>query len=109
MREILNELVECWSTGEPAALGTVVATFGSAPRQPSAPMLVRSSGLVTASVSGGCVEGAVYELAGEVLRDGTPAPEILAHRGSGTGRPLRELSSPIHAKPQQSPSEVAIA
>lgn len=75
MREILDELVECWSTGEPVALGTVVATFGSAPRQPGASMLVRRSGSITGSVSGGCVEGAVYELAGEVLCEGTPALE----------------------------------
>ncbi|RHW24925.1 XdhC/CoxI family protein [Nocardioides immobilis] len=75
MREILAELVECWSAGEPVALGTVVATFGSAPRQPGASMLVRRSGAVTGSVSGGCVEGAVYERADEVLRGAAPALE----------------------------------
>ncbi len=35
-------------------------------------MVVAPDGTVTGSVSGGCVEGAVYELAGQVVADGTP-------------------------------------
>ena len=38
-------------------------------------MLVAPDSSVTGSVSGGCVEGAVYELATEVIRTGTPRLE----------------------------------
>src|SRR6202000_1642721 len=53
-------------------VGTVVATFRSAPREPGSAMLVGLDGEVTGSVSGGCVEGAVYELATEVIDSGVP-------------------------------------
>src|SRR5699024_11818116 len=51
---------------------TVIDTSKSAPRGPGASMLVSASGEVTGSVSGGCVEGAVYEEALEVIRTGVP-------------------------------------
>jgi xanthine dehydrogenase accessory factor len=53
----------------------VVRTFRSAPRQPGASMVVAPDGSVAGSVSGGCVEGAVYELATEVAKTGTPRLE----------------------------------
>ncbi len=64
-----------WRAGETAGLGTVVRTFRSAPRPPGASMGVAPDGSVTGSVSGGCVEGAVYELATEVAKSGTPRLE----------------------------------
>jgi xanthine dehydrogenase accessory factor len=64
-----------WHAGDTAGLGTVVRTFRSAPRPPGAAMVVAPDGSVTGSVSGGCVEGAVYELAAEVARTGTPRLE----------------------------------
>jgi xanthine dehydrogenase accessory factor len=73
VREVLDELVRWWRAGEPVGLATVVATFRSAPRAPGAAMLVGPHGAVSGSVSGGCVEGAVYELANEVVASGTPA------------------------------------
>ena len=72
MREILPDLHGWWEQGRPAALGTVVATWKSAPRMPGASMVVGPAGAVVGSVSGGCVEGAVYQLAGQVLASGTP-------------------------------------
>src|SRR4051794_35466058 len=56
-------------------MGTVVATFRSAPRPPGASMLVGPDGTAVGSVSGGCVEGAVYELAEEVTASGVPVLE----------------------------------
>ena len=56
----------------PLALATVVGTLRSAPRQPGASMLVGPGGEAVGSVSGGCVEGAVYELAQQVLATGRP-------------------------------------
>ncbi|MFC6706928.1 XdhC family protein [Flexivirga alba] len=70
MREVLTELMQWYDAGETVGVGTVVATFRSAPRPPGASMLVGPGGEAVGSVSGGCVEGAVYELAGEVLESG---------------------------------------
>lgn len=72
MREVLPQLLEWWERDEPVGMGTVVATFRSAPRPPGASMLVGPGGEAVGSVSGGCVEGAVYELAQETVGEGTP-------------------------------------
>src|SRR4051794_41855604 len=72
MRDVLGKLGEWWGKGETAALATVVGTYSSAPRQPGASMLVGPAGEAVGSVSGGCVEGAVYELGQQVLDDGRP-------------------------------------
>ncbi|AHH93913.1 xanthine dehydrogenase accessory factor [Kutzneria viridogrisea] len=72
MRDVLAEVSSQWQGGRPSALGTVVATFHSAPRAPGAAMLVAEDGQVWGSVSGGCVEGAVYELAQRVMAEGRP-------------------------------------
>ena len=72
MREVLPELLEWWRSGEEIGVGTVVATFRSAPRPPGASMLVGPDDTAVGSVSGGCVEGAVYELGKEVVESGVP-------------------------------------
>src|SRR5918911_2018468 len=61
-----------WEAGETVGVGTVVATFQSAPRPPGASMLVGEDGTAVGSVSGGCVEGAVYDLAQSVVESGEP-------------------------------------
>ncbi|MFJ9590073.1 XdhC family protein [Streptomyces acidicola] len=78
MRELAPHLLEWAAAGDAYAVASVVAVTGSAPRRPGAALAVRSDGTVVGSVSGGCVEGAVYELAQEVLASGTPE---LAHFG----------------------------
>lgn len=72
MRDVLDELDRRYRAGEPVGLGTVVGTFSSAPRDPGAAMLVGADGTVAGSVSGGCIEGAVYELAEQAIADGVP-------------------------------------
>ena len=72
MREVMDDLLRWWEAGETVGVGTVVATFQSAPRPPGASMLVGPGGEAVGSVSGGCVEGAVYELGQEVVESGTP-------------------------------------
>ena len=67
MREVLTELMRWWEAGETVGVGTVVATFQSAPRPAGASMLVGPDGEAVGSVSGGCVEGAVYELGQAVV------------------------------------------
>ena len=75
MREVLDELMGWWEAGETVGVGTVVATFQSAPRPPGASMLVGPGGTAVGSVSGGCVEGAVYELGQSVVESGLPVLE----------------------------------
>jgi xanthine dehydrogenase accessory factor len=72
MREVLPDLMRWWREGRSTGVGTVIATFRSAPRPPGASMLVGPSGEAVGSVSGGCVEGAVYELGRSVLASGDP-------------------------------------
>ena len=74
MRDILSKVAKWWEAGETFGLATVVRTFRSAPRDPGAALAVLSSGdnEVIGSVSGGCVEGAVYELSIDVCQDGSP-------------------------------------
>ncbi len=75
MRDVLDELMAWWEAGETVGVGTVVATFQSAPRPAGASMLVGPDESAVGSVSGGCVEGAVYELAQSVVASGEPVLE----------------------------------
>ncbi|MFF9765667.1 XdhC family protein [Streptomyces sp. NPDC014636] len=71
MREILPALERWYAARIPFGLATVVAVSRSAPRGPGAAMAVGPDDEVVGSVSGGCVEGAVFELAQEVVASGT--------------------------------------
>jgi len=70
MRDIVDGLAGWRAAGIPFAVATVVRTWQSAPRQPGAAMAVNELGEVLGSVSGGCVEGAVYAAAEEVRKTG---------------------------------------
>ncbi|MBF6047335.1 XdhC/CoxI family protein [Streptomyces sp. NRRL B-1677] len=70
MLDIAEELHRWAEQGRDFAVATVVAVSGSAPRGPGAALAVDSRGTVIGSVSGGCVEGAVYELCRQALADG---------------------------------------
>jgi xanthine dehydrogenase accessory factor len=76
MLDIADELHRWCEEGRSFAVATVVAVGGSAPRRPGAALAVDAAGQAVGSVSGGCVEGAVYELCQEVLETGEP----LLHR-----------------------------
>ncbi|MBJ7005101.1 MULTISPECIES: XdhC family protein [Streptomyces] len=73
MRDIAQGLSSWSASGKRFAVATVVRTWKSAPRQAGSSLAVAEDGEVIGSVSGGCVEGAVYELASEVLESGQPA------------------------------------
>ncbi|MER5948669.1 XdhC/CoxI family protein [Streptomyces sp. NPDC001904] len=75
MLDIAEELDRWVEQGRDFAVATVVAVGGSAPRQPGAALAVDSEGTAIGSVSGGCVEGAVYELCRQALEDGEPVLE----------------------------------
>ena len=72
MRDVLDRLERWAADGTPVAVATVVATERSAPRDPGAVLAVSESGDVVGSVTGGCVEPAVYGEAREVLAGGEP-------------------------------------
>src|SRR3954462_5922445 len=75
VRDVLDDLIGWWQAGEAVGMGTVVATWRSAPRPAGASMLVGPDGTAVGSVSGGCVEGAVYEEARDAVETGVPALE----------------------------------
>ncbi|MEV4921480.1 XdhC/CoxI family protein [Streptomyces roseoverticillatus] len=75
MLEIAGELHAWAAQGRDFAVATVVAVGGSAPRGPGAALAVDREGTVIGSVSGGCVEGAVYELCRQALADGETVVE----------------------------------
>ncbi|MET8565273.1 XdhC/CoxI family protein [Streptomyces flaveolus] len=70
MLDIAEELNRWVEQGRDFAVATVLAVDGSAPRQPGAALAVGADGTAIGSVSGGCVEGAVYELCRQALEDG---------------------------------------
>lgn len=76
MRDILSDLDQ-WDAGEnkSIAIATVIQTWGSSPRRAGAKMAITPDGKITGSVSGGCVEGAVFDTGVEVLK--TNRPQLL--------------------------------
>ncbi|AYC37673.1 XdhC family protein [Streptomyces griseorubiginosus] len=70
MLDIADELHRWVEQGRDFAVATVVAVGGSAPRRPGAALAVDADGTAIGSVSGGCVEGAVYDLCQQALQDG---------------------------------------
>ncbi|MET7897288.1 XdhC family protein [Streptomyces mirabilis] len=70
MLDIADELNRWLEEGRDFAVATVVAVSGSAPRGPGAALAVDADGTAIGSVSGGCVEGTVYDLCAQALQDG---------------------------------------
>jgi xanthine dehydrogenase accessory factor len=72
VREVRDDIHRWLARGDRVALATVVATRRSAPRPIGAKLAISAGGELAGSVSGGCVENEVYEIAREVLVDGPP-------------------------------------
>jgi xanthine dehydrogenase accessory factor len=72
MRDILSDLDHWREENKSIALATVIQTWGSSPRRAGAKMAITPEGGITGSVSGGCVEGAVYEEGVEALKRNQP-------------------------------------
>ncbi|RZI53460.1 MAG: XdhC/CoxI family protein [Pseudonocardia sp.] len=73
MREILDQLVSWNHENITYAVATVVQTFGSAPLGPGTAMAVSEHGAVVGSISGGCIEAAVVDIAHDVISTGQPS------------------------------------
>ena len=78
--EILSRLAELRAAGRRAALATVVRIVGSAYRRPGAKFLIEETGDTLGSVSGGCLEADVREVAQGVMATGRPS---LRHYSTG--------------------------
>jgi xanthine dehydrogenase accessory factor len=72
VRDVLPTIEGWIRDGKRVAICTVVRVERSAPRLPGSVMAVADSGEVAGSVTGGCVESALYEQTGEVLAGGPP-------------------------------------
>jgi xanthine dehydrogenase accessory factor len=72
VKEVLPELKTWSERGDRVAMATVIAVRRSAPRPPGAKLAVNEHGEIAGSVSGGCVEGAVVEIAERVLAGESP-------------------------------------
>jgi len=104
MREVLDELNDWTREGEDIALATVVETWGSSPRPLGSKMLVTRSGKMAGSVSNGCIEGAVFEEAQEVLKTRKPkvaafgvADEVAFEVGLACGGHIEVFIEPLGA------------
>ncbi|QNG17484.1 XdhC family protein [Rhodococcus triatomae] len=75
MDTVLEAIHRQWKSRRPVAIATVLAVTGSAPRDPGAMMAVQADGTVVGSISGGCVEGAIFDTAQNVLDTGEPRIE----------------------------------
>src|SRR5262245_45879032 len=105
MRDILYDLDNWRSENEPIALATVIQTWGSSPRRAGAKMALTSDGKITGSVSGGCVEGAVFDTGVEVLKKNRPqllhfgvADETAWEVGLACGGSIDIFVNPLQSK-----------
>ena len=83
MRDVMADVKAWIANGDPVALATVISTWGSAPRPAGSRMAISKSGKIAGSVSGGCLEGEVFEQAQKILK-GKPAS--LLHYGVSDDR-----------------------
>ncbi|MGW0711643.1 XdhC family protein [Streptomyces sp. NPDC002643] len=90
--------------GRDFAVATVVRVGGSAPRPPGAALAVSDDGTAIGSVSGGCVEGAVYDLCVQALRDDITVLEEFGYSdddafavGLTCGGTIEVLVTPVRA------------
>ncbi|QLH20421.1 XdhC family protein [Streptomyces sp. Rer75] len=104
MLDIAAELNRWVEEGRDFAVATVVAVGGSAPRGPGAALAVDAEGTAIGSVSGGCVEGAVYDRCVQALSDGETVLERFGYSdddafavGLTCGGELEVLVIPVRA------------
>ncbi|MCS0605389.1 XdhC family protein [Streptomyces sp. LP11] len=105
MLDLAEELDVWLREGRAFAVATVVAVGGSAPRGPGAALAVDSAGTVVGSVSGGCVEGAVYDLCQQALETGESVTERFGYSdedafavGLTCGGVIDMLITPVSAR-----------
>lgn len=105
MQEVIADIDQWRQENEPVALATVVQTWGSAPRRAGAKMALTPDGKISGSVSGGCVEGAVFEEGAQALAANRPkllhfgvADETAWNVGLACGGTIEVFVEPLHAE-----------
>ncbi|MEU5400385.1 XdhC/CoxI family protein [Streptomyces sp. NPDC005963] len=105
MLDIADDLNRWVAQGRAFAVATVVGISGSAPRQLGAALAVDTEGNAIGSVSGGCVEAAVYDLCRQANEDGRPVRERFDHDdedafavGLSCGGAIDILITPVRAR-----------
>ena len=71
LQDVLRAIEEAGARGERMALATIVAVRGSTYRREGARLLVPAEGAPIGTISGGCLEGDVCQIAEDVMRDGS--------------------------------------
>ncbi len=74
--QVLAKVDEWAREGRRSVLGTIVRTWGSAPRPVGALVAIRDDGQVIGSVSGGCVEDDLVARVGDLFRDGAVPEKV---------------------------------
>ena len=99
---VLGEVLAWRQAGHAVTLVTVVETWGSAPRPPGALLAVRDDGVVSGSVSGGCVEDDLIARVKSGERNAAPSmivygvsKEEAARFGLPCGGTLRLVQEPL--------------
>ncbi|UFS97612.1 XdhC family protein [Nocardia huaxiensis] len=82
MRDIAAQLLKWHAAHQPYAIASIISIGGSAPRPVGAALAVNAGGEVVGSISGGCVEGAVYELCRDALETGETLRETFGYSDS---------------------------
>ena len=79
--EVVRSAMDWMNRGHRVVMGTVVRTWGSAPRPPGSLMIIRDDGQVAGSLSGGCIED---DLIGRVQRGELAArlPQVTTYGAS---------------------------
>ncbi|MFQ5583383.1 MAG: XdhC family protein [Calditrichia bacterium] len=103
MKEIIEETYRLCQKGQPFVLATVVATRGSTPQKAGAKLLIRSDGSALGTLGGGCVEGDMWHLAvqllknrsGPVYRKYELKEEISGHGGPVCGGTMHIFIDPV--------------
>ncbi len=107
---VLNDVLAWRRAGHKVTLVTVVETWGSAPRPPGALLAVRDDGIVSGSVSGGCIEDDLIARTKEAFKTSrkivsNEKPGMIAYGvtkdeaarfGLPCGGTLRLVQEPVH-------------
>ncbi|MFJ1245021.1 XdhC family protein, partial [Bacillus amyloliquefaciens] len=81
--DILQTLQSCWEKGACAAIATIIDKQGSTYRGTGAKSVILPDGTIIGTLSGGCVEGDIYEHAKRVIETGIPQMKEYDFYGSG--------------------------
>ena len=103
MKEVIPDIKQWQTNNKPIAIATVIQTWGSSPRKVGAKMALTPDNEISGSVSGGCVEGAVYDEGVEVLETKRPsllhfgvADETAWEVGLACGGNIEVFVEPLH-------------